>query len=121
MLDKSEQLVLHAKKKVLSSFAKYFIYNYKDEEVAIIQQKFNLFRPKFSIHVMGKEMQVEGSLFAHSFTVMDAGTVVASIEKRVISWGDTYEIEIYDKENVELLLFTVIVLDQVIHEKRNRR
>ncbi len=120
LLDKSDKLILHAKRKVLSLLAKYYIFNHKDEEVAVIQQKFKLFRPKFSIYVLGREMEVEGSLFAHSFTIMDQQKVVASIEKRIISWGDTYEIEIYDEENIELLLFTVIVLDQVIHEKRNR-
>ena len=120
LLDKGEQLVLHAKRKVFSLLAKYYIYNIRDEEVAVIQQKFQLFRPKFKIYVKGKEMDVEGSLFAHSFTIMDNQTVVASIQKKIISWGDTYAIEIFDEENVELLLFTVIVLDQVIHERRNR-
>ena len=63
-------------------------------------------------------MRLDGSLFAHSFTIYENDEVVATIRKKIISWGDTYEIEIFVEENVELLLFTVIVLDQVIHERK---
>ena len=40
--------------------------------------------------------RVEGSLFAHSFGVMRNGQEAASIQKKVISWGDTYEINVND-------------------------
>lgn len=117
LLDINGNLLYRSNRKVLALLAKYFIYNQKDEEVATIQRKFSL-RPKFDLSILGKEMELEGSLFAHSFNIISNGQNLASIHKKIISWGDTYEIEIYDNENIELYLFVIIILDQVIHEKK---
>ncbi len=117
LLDKADQLVLHAEKKVFSFMPKYFIYDPKMQEIAQIQRRFG-FRPKFYISVLKKDFRLEGNLFAHSFTILDRDTVVATISKKIFSWGDTYEIEVEEQENVELFLFVVIILDQILHEKK---
>lgn len=116
-LDKNGELLFRSNRKVLTLLPKYFIYNLRNEEVATIQRLFSL-RPKFNLSILRKEMRLDGSLLAHSFTIYENDDIIATIRKKIISWGDTYEIEIFDDENVELLLFTVIVLDQVIHERR---
>jgi uncharacterized protein YxjI len=46
--------------------------------------------------------------------------MVASISKKIISWGDTYEIEIKNEEDKELFMFVVIIIDQVVHERKRR-
>lgn len=113
-------VVLHAKKQVLSFMPKYFIYTPHDEEVAIIQRKFG-FKPKFEVSVGNDTLDVQGSLFGHSFQIYHNEQMVASIEKRVISWGDTYEIEVLVDNQTELFLFIVIIIDQVIHEQKQNR
>ncbi|MCK4551632.1 MAG: LURP-one-related family protein [Tenericutes bacterium] len=118
-LDKNGEVLFRSNRKIFTLLPKYYIYNLRDEEVATIQRVFSL-RPKFNLSILRKEMRMDGSLFAHSFTIYDNDEVVATIRKKIISWGDTYEIEIFDDENIELLLFSVIVLDQVFHEKRRR-
>ncbi len=118
-MNNNEQVLLHANRKVLTFMPKYRIFNPKDEQVAMINRKF-AFRPKFELEILGKYFNVEGSFFAHSFTITDHGEPVASIKKKIISWGDTYEIEILSQDNVELFLFVVIVIDQVVHERRRR-
>jgi uncharacterized protein YxjI len=118
MLDDKEEVLFTSKKKLLRLFPKYLIFNPGEQEVASIVKKFSL-RPKFDLSILNKEQTVDGSLFAHSFNINDNGRVVASISKKIISWGDTYEIEIFEEENVELYLFVVIILDQVIHERKN--
>jgi uncharacterized protein YxjI len=117
LLDLSENVLYRSNRKVLTLLAKYFIYNQSGEEVAMIKRKFSL-RPKFDLSILGKEMELEGSLFAHSFNIIHNGQSVAAIRKKIISWGDAYEIEIYDNKDIELYLFVIIILDQVIHEKK---
>jgi len=112
-------MVLHAKRQVLSFLPKYFIYSPHDDELAIIQRKF-AFKPKFEIRVGDLNLTVDGSLFGHSFHILDEDQIVASIQKKIISWGDTYEIEVFNESNLELYLFIVIIIDQVIHEQKNR-
>lgn len=113
-------VILHAHKKVFSFMPKYFIETPHGEELATVQRKFGL-RPKFLVTVGDDELSVEGSLFAHSFHIMDDNQTVASIQKKVISWGDAYELDIPDDRRTVLLLFIVIIIDQVIHEQQNRR
>ncbi|PAT02034.1 hypothetical protein CI105_04005 [Candidatus Izimaplasma bacterium ZiA1] len=111
--------LLFAQKKLFRLFPEYIISNQHNEDLAIIKKKFGL-RPKFDITVVNKALKVEGSLFQHSFDVMEDTTTVASIRKKVLSFGDSYEIEVYDEQHTELLLFLVIIIDQVIHEQKNR-
>ncbi len=117
LLDKNGEPVLRAKRKVISFLPKYFIYDLNGQEIATVKRLFSL-RPKFIISALRTDLEVEGSLFAHSFGIFNHGKEVATISKKIISWGDTYEINIFDEENTELYLFIVIVLDQVIHEKK---
>jgi uncharacterized protein YxjI len=83
-----------------------------------MKRKFS-FRPRFELTVLGKEMTIEGTLFAHSFDVLYQGQSMASIQKKIISWGDAYEIEIHSQEHTELYLFVIIILDQILHEKKH--
>jgi len=118
--DKNGEVLLRSNRKVFTFLPKYFIYNLRNEEVATIKRLFSI-RPKFDLSIMRRELTVDGSLFAHSFNIFDNGQVVASIQKKIISWGDTYEIEIFEKDDIELFLFVVIVLDQVIHERKGNK
>jgi len=118
LLDPSGAMLMHSNRKVFTIMPKYFIYNKQDQEVATIKRLFAL-RPRFELSLLRKELSVEGSFFAHSFGIFDGERAVASIKKRIISWGDTYEIEILEEENIELYLFVVIILDQIIHEKKH--
>lgn len=111
--------ILNAKKKLFRLFPCYDIFTPHNEHLATIQKKFAL-RPKFMVQVGNEVLQVEGSFFGHSFGVIRNGQEVASIQKKYISWGDTYEINVLDELNKELYLFIVIIIDQVIHEQKSR-
>ena len=117
LLDLSENVLYKSHRKVFALFAEYQIFKPNGESVAFIKRKFSL-RPNFHLTILGKSMDVEGSLFAHTFDIIDEGRVVASIQKKIVSWGDTYEIEINDTNHAELYLFVIIILDQVLHEKK---
>lgn len=118
LLDLSENVLYKSHRKVFALFAEYQIFKPNGESVAFIKRKFSL-RPNFHLTILGKSMDVEGSLFAHAFEIIDDGKVIASIQKKIISWGDTYEIEINDTNHAELYLFVIIILDQVLHEKKH--
>lgn len=117
--DMDGKLILHSNRKLLTFLPKYYIYDQQNQEVAVIKKKFSLF-PKFSLTVLGKELRVDGKFYAHNFSILDNTLSLASISKRIISWGDTYEIDIAADENVEIFLFVVIIIDQTIHEKKKR-
>ncbi len=111
--------VLNAKKKLFRLFPFYEIFSPEGEVIATIQKKF-AFRPKFDVVMGNEELKVEGSFFAHSFGILQDGKTIASIQKKVFSFGDSYEIDIDDERQLELLLFIVIIIDQVIHESEKK-
>lgn len=115
LLNMDGSQVLNSKKQLFRFLPLYHVYSNHDEELAVIKKKFS-FKPKFEVTIGGKEYEVEGSIFAHSFAIKDDGIEVASIIKKVLSFGDSYEIDIIDETQKELFLFIVIIIDQVIHE-----
>ncbi len=118
LVNPSGKVILKSNKKVLTLLPIYYIYDEFNQEVATIKRVFSL-KPKFELSILHKEMTVEGSFFAHSFGIYHNNTEVASISKKIISWGDTYEISIHEEQNKEVFLFVVIILDQIIHERRS--
>ena len=121
LLNMDGSQVLNSKRKVFRFLPLYNIYSNHDDELATIKKRFS-FKPKFDVLVGNEEYVVEGSFFAHSFVIKKGEREVASIVKKVLSFGDSYEIDIMDETQKELLLFIVIIIDQIIHEssKRNR-
>ena len=111
--------VLNTKKKLFKIFPLYEVFTPEGDILASIQKKFSL-KPKFEVTMGNTELTVEGSFFAHSFGILKEGRTVASIEKKVFSFGDSYEIDIEDETDLELLLFIVIIIDQVIHESQKK-
>lgn len=112
--------VLNSKKQLLRFLPLYRVYSNHNEELAVIKQKFS-FKPKFEVLVGDQEYLVEGKIFAHSFVIKKDDIVAASIEKKVFSFGDSYEIDILDETKKELFLFIVIIIDQVIHEGKKKQ
>ena len=113
-------IILKSNRKVFTLFPTYYIYDRNEELLVTIKKKFSI-RPKFTIIKGHKELEVEGSFFAHSFQVIDGTNVLASISKKVFSFGDSYEIIINEESEKEVFLFLVIIIDQVIHEQQKRR
>ena len=111
--------LLYSEKKIFSLRPTYFIYDLTGTQIAKVRQRFSL-RPKFNVTLYNEELQMEGSFFAHNFTVECDKGVLASVNKKVFSFGDSYEIDIQATDNTEVYLFLVIVLDQVLHERENR-
>jgi len=118
-LDMHGNVILKANKKVFQILPKYTIYNVEDMPLVTIQRKFAL-TPKFDVLKGSEELTIEGSLFAHSFTIYRNGVDVASITKKILSFGDFYEINLATPHEIELYLFMVIVIDQVIHENKHQ-
>jgi uncharacterized protein YxjI len=121
LTNQSGEILLRSERKVLSFMPTYFIFDSKNQEIAMVKRIFG-FKPKFNLRILHNDYYVDGSLFGHSFGIYDShNNLVTSISKKIISWGDTYEIDVVDENNLELLLFMVIIIDQVVHENKNNR
>ena len=81
-------------------------------QVATINKKFTLFKPRYVIDGLGWE--VNGSFWEHDYTISDSKGEIVRIHKAWISWGDSYELSIRDDVDETLVLAVVLAIDCVI-------
>lgn len=84
-------------------------------KVATVKKDFALLKNNYTI--LGPDWHIEGSVMAHDYVIKEGNKVIADINKKWLSWGDTYEINIHDEQYVSLLLGIVVVIDAVIAQE----
>jgi len=81
------------------------------EQVAQIKKEFSFIFPVYSISGLG--WHIEGSFTAHNYTITQDGTVIVSINKEWMTWGDSYELNIEKAEDEIIALAVVLTIDCV--------
>ena len=74
-----------------------------------IQKQFTLFRPKYEIDYNG--WRVEGDFLGWDYDVYNGCSSIIHISKQLLSWGDTYAIDINDPADELDGLMLVIAID----------
>jgi uncharacterized protein YxjI len=88
-------------------------------DVATVRKEFTFFTPRFQIESVYGSYEMEGEIFSHEFQILKNGRVVAAVSKAWFSLSDTYGAEISDSEDQAFMLAMVIVIDQVLHDKKD--
>ena len=89
-------------------------------EVAEVRKHFfTPFRDRFTIDLPGPDdLEMDGNLFDHEFTIRRGGQPVATVSKRWFTLRDTYGVDIASGEDDLLILASVLALD--LAEDRER-
>lgn len=116
------------------------IYDNMDNELAFIQQRLLRLMPRFSVYMGGNHVadivknftlfsqdyrieglgwSVSGDWLAHDYTIKSGGRYIASIHKRWMSWGDSFEVDIADGEDYVMVLAVIIAIDCVIDNSQS--
>ncbi|MCC5890871.1 MAG: LURP-one-related family protein [Alkalibacterium sp.] len=111
----NHQEVLYIEQQLWKLLPEYDLFSGEDK-VATIKKEFDFFKNNYTIH--GPDWNIEGSITAHDYVIKSQGKIIADINKKFLSWGDTYEIIIHDESQLHLLLGIVIVIDCVISASR---
>ena len=111
--------IVYIEQKLFKLLPEYNIYlggNY----AANVKKKFTFFSNSFNIDSNMGNYEIEGDFFAHDFSIVKNDSIVAEVNKKWVSWGDTYEIDINEQENYAFILALVIVFDQVLHDNKKQ-
>lgn len=86
---------------------------HEGHEVAEVRKHlFTPFVDRFTVDIPGPDdLEIQGSIFEHEFTIHRGGEVVATISKRWISLTDTYAVDVAPGQNDVLVLASVLALD----------
>jgi uncharacterized protein YxjI len=83
-------------------------------EIATIDKELTLFKPRYRLDAQG--LRVNGDWWDMNFEVSSGDQVLASISKRWFSWGDSYEVNVFDESYEILIVALVIAIDKVKHD-----
>lgn len=94
-----------------SFFLSAYTLEINDLPVAQIKQRFSFFRMKLDI--VSEGVLVSGDLFELNFSIEKHGKEIAKINKKILSWGDTYQLTLFDESEELLALGIVLAIDYI--------
>jgi uncharacterized protein YxjI len=143
--DEAGQPVLHVDGKVLSLHNRLILTDPAGRETGQVHRRLAALRPTYQITIGGKDvaevrkhlftpfgerfainvhgagdMEIEGDLFSHEFTIQRGGQTVATVSKRWLSLTDTYAVEVAPGEDDVLILASVLALDLATDAEHDR-
>ena len=86
-----------------------------DRYVGSIRKEFTLLRPSFYIDCNG--WQIEGDFLEWDYEIKDGGVVVATMQKKIMNWTDTYVLDVREAYDAVTVLMVALAIDA---EKDNR-
>jgi len=116
--DRFNNELFYVEESILRLLAEYRIYQ-DGNEVAFVKKKFSLFRPQIDINSQYGNFTIDGDFLAYNFSINQDGIPVAKITKKVFSFTDEYLLDILVNDNVDFLITLVIVVDQILHDRKN--
>ena len=144
--DEHGRPVLHVDGKVLSLRNRLVLRDPEGREVAQVQRKLIAMRPTYEISIAGRhaaevrkrlftpfgdrftidvpgpdDLEMEGNLLDHEFTIRRGGQPVATVSKRWFSMRDTYAVDVAAGQDDLLLLASVLALDLAEDQERQQR
>lgn len=117
--DMNNNEIVYIEQKLFKLLPEYNIY-LNENYAAKVKKEFAFFSNRFHIESNMGNYEIEGDFFAHDFSIVKNGNIIAEINKKWVSWGDTYEINIDEEENYAFILAMVIVIDQVLHDNKKQ-
>lgn len=102
-------------KKVLSLLP-HFTITYANGNTIELKSRFTFFRKKIDIRPSELGLHVEGSLMQHNFSLLRGNQMVGEIKKAWISWGDVYEITIYDETIQDIIVGVMLAVDHLLDQ-----
>ncbi len=115
---KNEKHLYQMNRKIFAIMPTYFLYNAQGEQVAKARRKFSIGKKLVSIESDHGDFEIEGNFWAHDFRILKDGERVATIQKKYISFGDSYQIQIEDESNTEFFLAMLVMIDAKFHSRR---
>lgn len=103
--------VAFVKRKILSLMPRFYVY-VNGMQIAEIIKEITFLKPRY--YIIGKGWTVEGDLMAHDYSIMSNSDEIARIHKVWMSWGDSFELDIYDTDDEVGLIAVILAIDAVL-------
>ena len=105
--DQSKENVLSIEEKKIGFSPKYMIYQ-QDEKVAAVKKEANLIASDYVIEKI--DWKIKGNVEKEDYEIKKGFSKIASFKKKRFSYGDSYVLDIEEKENAQLVLAIIIAV-----------
>jgi uncharacterized protein YxjI len=109
--------IVYMEQEVFHLLPRYNIY-LNGSYAASVKKELSFFKPSFTIESDRGNYTIDGDIFSHEFEILKGGLRAAYVSKAWFSFSDSYGAEISDSENQAFMLAMVIVIDQILYDKK---
>lgn len=106
--DETSETVGTITKKMISLLPAFYVSVDGFKEI-MIQKAFTFFKTRFDIHA--ENIHIVGDIFDKFFEVHGSSGVIAYVEEKWFTWGDTYTIDVADERYEALVISLVVAID----------
>ncbi len=107
------EYLIDIQEKVMSLLPKMQV-NYHGKHIATVEKNISFFKPKYTVPEFG--WVIQGDIFAHDYDIRDdKGHLIATINKKFLSWSDTFEFDIREDDVPFVIIIGIILaIDMVM-------
>lgn len=106
------------KQKVITLMPEYNIFK-NEQQYARIKKQLTFLKPKINVESEFGSYQIEGNAWAYNFQIYANGQYIGSVNKKLLSWGDSYELDIVNEDDPAFFCCLVIAIDNCLHNENN--
>ncbi len=117
--DDTEATAIHQQKKLTMAAMNFDITTPDGRLITEALQRFQGMRYTFELPAFG--IMVDGDFLSLNFSFTKDGQQICKVQKKLMSWGDSYELAFTDPAMEQVYLSVVMVIQMVIAASRHRR
>lgn len=107
-------------KVILTWLPKYNI-EFTDGRLIEIKENFAFFKKSLEISSADFDLDVKGDYLSLNFKIFNNNDLIGEVEKAWLSWGDTFELTVYDESYRDLVLALTIAVDDILDDEAKSR
>ena len=84
---------------------------------AEIQQQMSWLKPRLAVKSVYGDFEIQGDFWNMHYTLFCNGSAIGAVDKKWLSWGDSYELDISDQMDPGFFCALVIAIDNCVHNE----
>lgn len=115
IIDANDHHVAKITKKILSWLPRFYV-EVGGQDILTISKEFTFFKDRYRID--SSDIQVRGDWWDKHFEVYRHNRKIAHVNEKWFTWGDTFEIDVFDEEFEHIVIALVVAIDFVKSSQR---
>ena len=116
ILDYNNEEVAQVREKLTSVIDRYSI-TIGGQNMGTIKHKMSILKPKYEF--TGPGWEIKGSTLQRDYTITKGNQLIGSAHKKLMSWGDSYEIEIEEHENETAVVAVILAINAILNDEKD--